>query len=424
LSAFKRALTKQLANCRVPKTSTSCDGTRTTVNPTIQFGCRAYKRDEWCLQVNNRLNDILKEFGDVDHIAPDQEDAAYTKFMNRVKDEFEWYQSNGRTADSKDGLIKKGQVQFTAYYAPQAIEASRARTGDFAYPIYRSPPSDNTGNKMWTKYGRCDNENCGRDPVTGSAIKSCRKDDNGQFVPFWDRREINDGALIGKGLEIAYVKDPIDIYFLMIEGSGSLHVAGEPELVHVNYDSQNGRPRNMLATVIRCFNKCSLVNGRWQCQSGSPSDYASEQNIHDFLTRNPSVMMDLIGMDQSYVFYEEDKSHRGPMGAEDIPITANQSFATDRSVIPTGTLIWYHTKRRGNSSQCSDISALAHSQDSGGAINGAWHVDQYYGEGDQAKADASSVNFPGSLFVAVPKSSAKQQSGAAVPNCTESSVSN
>lgn len=405
LQSLKQALTNQLADCKKTRTITSCDKRQPARLPNAQFGCKLFTRNEWCLQTTQKMLDLLEPYGDLSKLNKTQMKSAFNEFMNRTRTELDWYKNDGRTEDTTDHKIKKGDVQFTAYYAPPAMASSSTRSEAFAYPLYKSPPN-------LVHLSRCDDSNCGRDPLTGHIRKTCLKTPDGKYVPVPERREIDSGHVLeGQGLEIAYLKSPVDIAFLMVEGSGAINLNGK--MVHINYDSDNGRTRYMLGRVIKCVLKCEdEPDGKTVCQDGSPADYSSEKGIRNYLAAHPEHMFDILNMDQSYVFF--DSSSKGPFGADGIPVTAGESFATDRSSIPTGTLMMYSTSLPGKpSGKCKTISSLALSQDSGGAIGGA-HVDQYYGEGARAKKLADDVNAPGSLFVAVPKGS-----GTPIPNCTE-----
>jgi membrane-bound lytic murein transglycosylase len=376
LEEMKKALRNQLASCKKFPAA--------KLQETRKFGCRNYTRQEWCLDVNQKLLELAEG------------SASFAEYLEKSKAEFDWAQSDGWT----DGDLR-GKTQFTAYHGPPPIEASSVPTKEYTYPIYKRPAD------LVSQADVGGNVTCGEDEITGTPRHVCQRRPAGSrepYAPYPDRNAIdNQGALKGQGLEIAWVRDPVEVAFLMVEGSGSINVHqpdGSVKNQRLNYDSQNGRALNMLGRIVLC-------------EGGTKEDYGSLSGIKNFLAAHPDRLKQTLAFDQSYVFFKPDD--KGPFGADDIPVTARHSFATDRRILPTGSAMLVHTKRPGkkDASGCDDISSMGISQDSGGAINGP-HVDWYMGEGQQAQEDADSVNQPGDLFVALPKGGGKE-----VPGCGE-----
>lgn len=370
LEGMKTALRNQLASCaKFPPGKLA---------ETRKFGCRTYTRQEWCVDVNTKL------------LALAESAASFGAYLEKTKTEFDWVMSDGWP----DGNFQ-GKAQFTAYHGPPPIDASATPTAEYNYPVYRHPAD-------LVKL-EDDPRSCGSDAITGNERKTCQRLPDGSLQPFPDRNAIdNESALKGRGLEIAWVKDPVEVAFLMVEGSGSLNVRqpdGSVKFQRINYDGGNGRTLNMLGRILLC-------------QGAKPDDYSSLKGIKAYLAAHPSRLRETLAFDQSYVFFKPDDA--GPFGADDIPVTPRHTFAADRRILPTGSAMLFHTKRPGGKKDgdCDEISSMALSQDSGGAINGP-HVDWYLGEGEDAQSDASAMNEAGSLFVALPKGGGTEIHGCA-----------
>jgi membrane-bound lytic murein transglycosylase len=353
---------------------------------TVTIAGHHFNRQEWCLKTNKKMLALAKAaHGDLQ------------KYLSTIKTEFDWYKSDGWPENHAG--FKKGDVQFTAYYAPAAIDARTKRGGEFVYPVYANPGfvKSNPNAPL-----------CGFDPVSKMARGYCLKKANGQYTMAPDREEIDHGALDPKYI-IGYIKDPNDLAVLMLQGSGAIRLDGK--LFHLNYDGANGRPRTMLGRIVQCAQdptcggnldtmeacahdpkchdetklRCNLSNAIRQ--SG-----ASEKRIRQYLdSLSHDKATDLRNRDQSFIFFAKEAG--GPFGSEKIELTPHSSCATDHKVIPVGINFIYNCKKR--TSWCV-------AQDAGGAIIGA-HVDIYTGEGDQAGAEAIEINHSGSLFVALPK---------------------
>jgi membrane-bound lytic murein transglycosylase len=361
---------------------------------TVTIAGHKFKRQEWCLNTNKKLLTLAKAaHGD------------FQKYLSKIKTEFDWYKSDG-WPENHSGF-KKGEFQFTAYYAPAAVEARTKRGGAFLYPIYSNPGVVNVASEC--KKFHLKAPLCGIDPLTKTVRGFCLKNANGTYSVVPDRNEIEHGALNQKYI-IGYVKDPNDPSFLMVEGSGSLILDGK--LFHINYDGANGRPRTMLGRIVQCaqdptcggnldiMERCSKdpkchdeAKLRCNVSKAIKQSAASEKQIRQYLDNplNRDKAADLRNRDQSFVFFA--KEHGGPYGSENISLTPHASCATDHKVIPIGMSFIYNCKK--STSWCV-------AQDTGGAIMGA-HVDCYTGEGDQAGVEANNINHTGALFVALPK---------------------
>ena len=361
---------------------------------TVTIAGQKIKRQEWCHKSNKKLLDLAQAaHGD------------FQKYLAAIKTEFDWYKSDG-WPENHSGF-KKGEFQFTAYYAPSAVEARSKREGAFVYPIYSNPGVVNAAAE--SKKLHLNAPLCGIDPVTKIARNFCLKNADGTYSIAPDRHEIEHGVLDAKYV-IGYVKDPNDPPFLMLEGSGSLVLDGK--LFHLNYDGANGRPRTMLGRIVQCaqdptcggnldaMERCAKDpkchdEAKLRCNVTKEirQSAASEKQIRQYLDNplNRNKAADLRNRDQSYVFFAKEDG--GPYGSENISLTPHTSCATDHKVIPIGMSFIYN---------CKNSTSWCLAQDAGGAIMGA-HVDVYKGEGDQAGVEANLINHAGSLFVALPK---------------------
>lgn len=361
---------------------------------TVTIAGRKFKRQEWCLNTNKKMLVLAKAAR-----------GNFQNYLSSIKTKFDWYKSDGWPENHAG--FKQGEFQFTAYYAPAAVEARTKRGGAFLYPIYGNPGVVNVTAER--KKLKLKGPLCGVDPLTKMERGFCLKNTNGTYAVVPDRREIDHGALDKKYI-IGYVKDPNDPAFLMVEGSGSLMLDGK--LFHINYDGANGRPRTMLGRIIQCaqdptcggnldtIERCAKdpkchdeaklhCNVSKKIKQSAASEKQIRQYLDDPLNRDKAA--DLRNRDQSFVFFAKEDG--GPYGSENISLTPHASCATDHKVIPVGMSFIYHCKK--STSWCV-------AQDTGGAIMGA-HIDCYKGEGDQAGIEANDLNHTGSLFVALPK---------------------
>ncbi len=360
---------------------------------TVTIAGHQFKRQEWCLNTNKKMLTLAKAaHGD------------FKKFLSSIKTEFDWYKSDGWPENHAG--FKKGEFQFTAYYAPAAVEARSKRGGAFLYPLYSNPGVVSVA--LESKKYNLKTPLCGVDPLSKVMRGFCLKNADGTYSVAPDREEIEHGALNPKYI-IGYLKDPNDSAFLMLQGSGSLLLDGK--LFHINYDGANGRPRTMLGRIVQCaqdptcggnldtMERCAKDpkchdEAKLRCNVSKKirQSAASEKLIRQYLNNlTPDKADNLRNRDQSYVFFAKEDG--GPYGSENISLTPHVSCATDHRVIPVGMNFIYH---------CKKATSWCVAQDAGGAIIGA-HVDVYKGEGNQAGVEANQLNHNGTLFVALPK---------------------
>jgi len=272
--------------------------------------------------------------------------------------------------------VGDGQAFATGYFEPE-IAGSRRRRAGFAVPVYAMPSDLVRG---WPDDVK-PSERTGRPPLG-------RYDAQGRFVLYHDRAEIEDGALEGKAQVIAWAADPVEFFFLQIQGSGRL-VTPEGEVIRIGYAGQNGREYTGIGGVMR---------ERGLLGSG-PGQYAgSMQGIMAYIRENPAEGRALMRENKSWVFFTELKGD-GPLGALGIPVRRESSVAADPAFVPLGAPVWLDLDRR-------EASGLWIAQDTGGAIKGANRFDTFWGAGEDARRIAGGMSGRGRALVLLPKDAA------------------
>jgi membrane-bound lytic murein transglycosylase A len=202
------------------------------------------------------------------------------------------------------------------------------------------------------------------------------------FIPYFDRGEIEDGALAGRGLEFAWVADPIEFFVLQIQGSGKLRLP-DGRVMRLAYDGQNGREYTGIGRVMR---------ERGLLQPGK----ATMQDIVAWLRANPEPGRAIMRENKSWIFFKE-LTGPGPIGALNLPVVARASVAADPQFIPLGAPVILRAMDR------IEANGLWIAQDTGGAIKGANRVDTFWGDGEQALAIAGGMASRGSALLLVPR---------------------
>ena len=286
-----------------------------------------------------------------------------------VTEKFNVYESTGF-----DG---RGSVLFTGYYCPE-IKASLTRTKEFKYPLYKKPDD-----LVLVDLGDFDK-------YLNRTIIGRVKD--GTLVPFYSRREIREGALDGQGLEIAWCKDPLDIFFLQVQGSGVLKFP-DGTRKHVNYAGENGREYSSIGAIL--MKKCQEEGGRM-----------SLEWLKNYLHSHPGRMNSILDKNKSYVFFT--LSNDGPFGCLNEPVTGGRSIAVDNEIFPPGALAFVATrepdfKTYDKLASWSPFKRFVMAQDEGGAIKGPGRVDIYFGYGRKAAEEAGFMKRDGRLYFLAPK---------------------
>lgn len=261
--------------------------------------------------------------------------------------------------------VGEGRAFATGYYEPE-IEGSRTAQPGYV-PIYKLPAD----------LVRCTKA----DGTTGRG----RIDQTGNCVLYFTRAEIEDGALNGRGLELVWAKDPVDLFFLEIQGSGRIRF-DDGTVMRVGYAGQNGREYVAIGRLLRD-------------RGILPPGGANMQAIKDWIRANPDQGRALMRENLSYVFLRE-LTGPGPLGAMNVPVTPRASVATDPNYVPLGAPIYIHKSDR------PEILGPWIAQDTGGAIKGPNRFDTFWGAGAEAVALAGGMSANGEALILIPKGTA------------------
>jgi len=271
-------------------------------------------------------------------------------------------QSNG----SSDGLL-------TGYYVPD-LKGSRTASSDYQYPLYQRP-NDLLVIDLSDVY-----------PDLGNYRLRGRVEEN-RVVPYWDRSAIDSDNQPLAGQELLWVADPVELFFLHIQGSGRI-LLDSGDRVMVNYADQNGHPYRSIGKY--------LIN-----QGAMTRDQMSMQNIRAWVRNNPDEVGNVLNQNPSYVFFRElDGDVQSPPGALGVPLTPGRSLAVDRRYIPLGAPVFVETTWP-NSDQT--LQRLMMARDTGGAIKGRIRGDSFRGMGDQAGEQAGRMKQSAKFWVLLPR---------------------
>ena len=267
---------------------------------------------------------------------------------------------------------------LTGYYEP-IVAGSRVRTPEYEVPVYRRPGDliaagarkkkgvfSNKG-KVWRKVGK-------------------------KRVEYYTRAEIDDGALDGRGLEICWLKDPIDAFFIHIQGSARVQLE-DGSMLRINYDAHNGHRY--------------LPVGRILIERGEgPKEEMSMERIRQWMLAQPDGGRELRRMNNSFVFFRTMRlgSHDEPVGAQGVSLTAGRSIAVDRHLHLYGTVFWIEADLPISTDvPNTPFRRLMVAQDTGSAIVGPARADIYFGAGHEAGLVGGRIKQPGRFSVLVPR---------------------
>jgi len=277
------------------------------------------------------------------------------------------------------GGTEEGKVLFTGYYEPVFDGAAEA-DATFRYPIYRMPEDlIKVDLSLFNK------------KYKGETI-TARLEGN-KVLPYYSREQIEDQkTLFGKGLEIAWLKDPLDVAFLQIQGSGQLKLK-DGKALSVGYLGSNGRAYNSI--------------GRYMIEKGMlTKEEMSMQAIRKYLSAHTEVINDVLNYNPSYVFFRILDGP--PLGNIQVPLTAGRSVALDSGLFPRGALCFISCKKpsineKGEIMGWIDFSRFVMNQDTGGAIKGAGRADIFWGNGQYAEIAAGYMRQEGELYILINK---------------------
>lgn len=267
---------------------------------------------------------------------------------------------------------------FTGYYEPLLLGA-REPDERFSVPLYQRPED-----LVSVDLGEFDAELAGRRLVG--------RLDGGRLRPFPSRAEIDEGALAGRDLELVWVDDVIDAFFLHIQGSGQVALPNGGRM-RVGYADQNGHP-------YRAIGRDLMELGELE------RDEVSLQSIRAWLEANPERAFELMHRNPSYIFFRELAElaeEDGPLGAQGAPLTPLRSLAVDRRFVPYGAPVWLDTTAPYPDGE-APFRRLMIAQDTGGAIRGPVRGDVFWGAGEDAEWIAGHMRHPGRYYLLLPKS--------------------
>ncbi|GAB4070145.1 MltA domain-containing protein [Ancylobacter sonchi] len=275
--------------------------------------------------------------------------------------------------------LTSDQGFLTGYYEPE-VAGSRTRTDDYATPLYRRPPDLIL-------------EIPSQDGVPANRGKAFREE-NGVRVPYYDRAAIDDGALAGKGLEVAFIRDPADAFFAAIQGSVRVRLP-DGRLLRLNYDGHNGQP---YTPVGRILVEKGIV----------PREKMSMDAIRAYIAAHPEEGKALMRENHSYVFFriaDQLSDSDGAVGAQGLPLVAERSIAVDKRIHVYGTPIFLDAQLPlGADGASQPFRRLTIAQDTGSAIVGPARADIFFGAGAEAGSIAGRIKDPGNFAVLVPRS--------------------
>jgi membrane-bound lytic murein transglycosylase A len=295
-----------------------------------------------------------------------QEAANNVNLSKKIAAAFDVYRVAGPDGDRR--------TLFTGYYEA-LLEGSLTKSEKYKYPLYRVPDD------LLVKRLAPNENKIGR--IKGS-----------EFVPYFSRKEIDVGGVLqGKNLELIWVADPVDLFFLHVQGSGKIKLPDET-LLTVSYAQNNGRPFRSVTQNMLDRNKID-------------KGAASYRNFKAWLKgKSDQELYEILSYNERYVFFRfVDKE---PLGSLSVPVTPGRSIATDPDYFPEGALAFIRLRKpvldaEGNVLKRDGFSRFVLNQDKGDAIKGPGRVDLFCGFGEKAEATAGTLKEKGELYLLLKK---------------------
>src|SRR6056297_369519 len=305
----------------------------------------------------------ILEFEELDGWADDDHDAALAVFVRTCPDMKgpDWLSLCALAQQKPDAraffelffrpvvISDNDAALFTGYYEPE-LAGALTRDSRFKYPLYRAPAAARSGQRWLTR----------KEIETGSAMK-------------------------GRGLEIAWLEDPVELFFLQIQGSGRIRLP-DGRVIRVGYAGKNGHDyRSVGVEMVR--------RGIYEVHQ------VSAQVIKNWVRRNPVEGRELLFHNPSFVFFrtvDQVPADKGPLGAMNRSVTPGRTIAADPAFVPLGAPVWIE---KGGE---NPIQRLMVAQDTGSAIKGPQRADIFFGTGDAAGRAAGMLRDPGRLVVLIP----------------------
>jgi membrane-bound lytic murein transglycosylase A len=271
---------------------------------------------------------------------------------------------------------------LTGYYEP-LVEGSRTPQGRFTTPVYKRPP-DLVNLVEETKRG-----------TDGAKLTHARKTEKG-VEPYLTRAQIEQGALAGRDLELVYLADPVDVFFLQVQGSGRVKLP-DGTIMRIHYDGKNGHPYSSI--------------GRYLIEKGLlAADKVSMGALKRWLKADPERAKQVMWQNASYVFFREltGEEAKAPRGAMNAPLTPGRSLAVDPGYHALGLPIFVSGFGMTHVNKAGVFNRLMVAQDVGSAIKGPERGDIYFGSGDAAGRLAGVTKHAGKFIVLLPREQAGQ----------------
>tara|TARA_E500000331_G_scaffold323569_1_gene339257 strand:+ start:45 stop:1172 length:1128 start_codon:yes stop_codon:yes gene_type:complete len=268
--------------------------------------------------------------------------------------------------------MEGAQGLVTGYFEPE-LQGSRKRHGRFNVPLHLRPQD-----LVSVDLGQFGNQFKGK-RIAGRVVL-------GRLVPYHNRNQIERGALNGKRLELAWVNNAADAFFLHIQGSGRIRLR-DGSIMRVGYAGTNGQPYTAIGREL-------IARG------AITRERMSMQAIRKWISANPTAGGKLMGTNKSYVFFRS-LTGPGPIGAQGVALTPERSIAIDRKFFPLGLPVWLDTVLPDGMS--TPYRRLMVAQDTGSAIKGAVRADVFWGPGARAAKIAGSMKSPGRYWFLRPR---------------------
>lgn len=290
----------------------------------------------------------------------------------------EFFEAHFAPYEARNGLEAEGL--FTGYFEPELRGATQAG-GHYAVPLYARPDD-----LVTVDLGLF------RSSLVGERLAG--RVAHGALEPYATRAEIDGGALAARGLELVWVDDPIDAFFLHIQGSGRI-VFEDGTARRLAYAATNGH--DYFAIGRRLVDLGALTR-----------EDVSMQTIRDWLAANPERASKVMHENTSYVFFrwlEEEQATEGPVGTQGVALTAGRSLAVDRRFVPMTVPIWLESTAPDADPAREDrlLRRLMVAQDTGGAIQGPVRGDVFWGTGAEAGAVAGRMKHAGRYWLLLPR---------------------
>ncbi|MBR1777442.1 MAG: murein transglycosylase A [Alphaproteobacteria bacterium] len=268
-------------------------------------------------------------------------------------------------------LVNGGQKGlFTGYYEPE-IKGDLVQSADYSTPVYGLPHDI-----VRINLGRFDPK------FKGYVLFGKRK--GKEIIPYLTRREIETGEEALPAEIIAWVKEPVDLFILQIQGSGILELPNGKK-IGIGYDGSNGHIFTGIGSVMA---KKGLLK----------KNVFTMSEIRDWLIANPEKAQELMHENKRYIFFKK-LNKPGAIGSLGVPLTAGRSLAVDPKYIPLGSFLWLQTTRPDG----ADLHRLVTAQDTGSAIKGIVRGDFFWGTGEPALKEAGRMKSKGNYFLLLPK---------------------